>query len=234
MGSLKDRIQEFEHYEKKFATWEATEQIIDDTKAFWCLKKPDSNYQKVCLYRDGCNMFVYGDYGQFTFDSMTWIGSVYNLEYDNISYQFEKLNYESKQSLKIFDENRCEDDIYEWLRYEIENGYNYKDNEINEIINQFKNLHSTRFYVDEYDIEEFCEEYNIDDLSDILKFVGECLEHIDEYEWIAFLRNSNLEDFDEVCESSLWNAGKVVHQRYYICLYALQVCGEKLKNIKEN
>lgn len=234
MGSLIDKIQGFEHYEKKFATWEATEQIIDDTKAFWCLKKPDSNYEKVCLYRDGCNMFVYGDYGQFTFDSMTWSGSVHNLEYDNIGYQFEKLNYESMKSLEIFDENKCEDDIYEWLRYEIENGYNYKDNEINEIINQFKNLHSTRFYVDEYDIEEFCEEHNIEDLSYILKFVGECLSHIDEYEWIAFLRNSNLEDFDEVCESSLWNAGKVVHQRYYICLYALQVCGEKLKNIKEN
>lgn len=54
-----------------FDDWEATEQIFDDNKAFWRIKKPNSEYQKVCLYRDGCNMFVYGDYGQFTFDSMT-------------------------------------------------------------------------------------------------------------------------------------------------------------------
>lgn len=46
-----------------FDNWEATEQIIDDKKAFWCIKKPESEYQKVCLYRDGCNMFIYGDYG---------------------------------------------------------------------------------------------------------------------------------------------------------------------------
>ncbi len=72
---LVGHINGSEHYIKEFATWEASEQIIDDNKAFWMLKKPGSQYQKVCLYRDGCNMFVYGDYGQFTFDNMTWTGS---------------------------------------------------------------------------------------------------------------------------------------------------------------
>lgn len=86
MSRLTENIHDFEHYQKEFASWEATEQIIDDNKAFWMLRNPGSQYQKVCLYRDGCNMFVYGDYGQFTFDSMTWKGDVCNLEYDNIGY----------------------------------------------------------------------------------------------------------------------------------------------------
>lgn len=82
---LIDRIENAKHYIDKFSKWEASEIIIDDKKAFWCLKKQGSEYQKVCLYRDGCNMFIYGDYGQFTFDKMTWLGSVYNLEYDNVN-----------------------------------------------------------------------------------------------------------------------------------------------------
>lgn len=233
MGKLIENIQGFEHYEKKFATWEATEQIIDDTKAFWCLKKPGSVYEKVCLYRDGCNMFVYGDYGQFTFDSMTWLGAVYNLEYDNIGYQFEKLNYNCKQSLQVFDDNKCEQDIYEWLRYHLEDEFE-DENDIATIISKFKAFYSNGFYISDYDIEEFCDENNRDDLCSIFEFVKDCLHNIDEHEWIAFLRNSNLEDFDEVCESSLWNAGRVIDQRYYICLYALKVCGDKLKVAQQN
>ena len=84
------------------------------------LRKPGSQYQKVCLYRDGCNMFVYGDYGQFAFDNMTWTGSVYNLQYDNIGYQMEKLNHESRESLRVFDESKCEEDIYDWLKEHLE------------------------------------------------------------------------------------------------------------------
>lgn len=68
---LVDHINGSEHYIKEFATWEASEQIIDANKAFWMLRKPGSQYQKVCMYRDGFDMFVYGNYGQFTFDSMT-------------------------------------------------------------------------------------------------------------------------------------------------------------------
>ena len=100
---LVDYIKGSEHYINEFTTWEASERIIDDNKAFWMLRKPGSQYQKVCLYRDGYNMFVYGDYGQFAFDNMTWTGSVYNLQYDNIGYQMEKLNYESREALRVFD-----------------------------------------------------------------------------------------------------------------------------------
>jgi len=232
---LLNYIKGAEHYEKEFATWEATEQIIDDNKAFWMLRKPGSQYQKVCLYRDGYNMFVYGDYGQFTFDSMTWTGSVYNLEYDNIGYQMEKLNYESKQSLRIFDETKCVEDIFDWLKYQLEEYYSLEDNEI-DIVLQWFNADTWDDY-DEIDIEEFCDKNNLSDIENILCFVRECIRNAEEYEWITFLRNNynRLYDFgDEPCESWLWNAGKCIHQRYFICMYALQVCGEKLKEEKDN
>jgi hypothetical protein len=221
---LIEKIDGAEHYIKRFSEWEATEQIIDDTKAFWCLKKPDSQYQKVCLYRDGCNMFIYGDYGQFTFDSMTWRGDVYNLEYDNIGYQMEKLNYDSKQSLKVFDEYKCREDIFDWLRERLENRYDIAVNIIEKVVSFIKD----NSYIIGSELEEFCQENECDELSNIIEFACECLENVDEYDWISFLRNKSFQEFDEECESSLWNAGKCIHQRYFICMYALQVCGEKL------
>lgn len=194
------------------------------------LRKPGSQYQKVCLYRDGCNMFVYGDYGQFTFDSMTWTGSVYNLEYDNIRYQMEKLNHESKESLRVFDEDKCVKDIYDWLKEHLEDLYDIEDEIIEKIIKFFKES----VYIHDSHIDEFCIQNNIEELKNILLFTKRALENTDESTWIVFLRNSNLEDFDDSCESYLWNAGKCIHQRYFICMYALQVCGEKLIEQKEN
>ncbi len=231
---LLDYINGSEHYEKEFATWEATEQIIDDNKAFWMLRKPGSQYQKVCLYRDDCNMFVYGDYGQFTFDSMTWTGSVYNLEYDNIGYQMEKLNYESKHSLEILDDTKCVEDIIKWLRYRLGSYFNLKEEVIEKVVSWFNA--DTYDSIDEIDIEEFCDQNDLVDIENILIFTKECLKNAEEDEWIAFLRNNydQLNDFgDEPCESVLWNAGKCIDQRYFICMYALQVCGEKLKEQKE-
>lgn len=193
------------------------------------LRKPGSEYQKVCLYRDGCNMFVYGDYGQFTFDSMTWTGSVYNLEYDNIGYQMEKLNRDSRNAIYVFDDTKCEKDIYDWLKERLRNRYDIEEDIIKEIIKFFND----NLYVLDSEIEEFCEKHDLEELEDILSFTKDALENIDEYEWISFLRSSNLGEFDEECESELWNAGKCIHQRYFICMYALQVCGEKLKEQKE-
>lgn len=227
---LLDYIENSDFYKKEFVTWEATEQIIDDKKAFWMLKKPGSQCRKVCLYRDGCNMFVYGDYGQFTFDSMTWLGSVYNLEYDNIGYQMEKMNYDSKQSIRIYDEDICRKDILDWLIDVLED--DYKDNQV--LAKKIYEFCNEKYYLTDSEIEQFCSENKLDIDTGLIRFVSDCLDHTDEYEWIAFLRESNLSDFDEVCESELWHAGKVIHQRYFICMYALQVCGEKLKKDKEN
>ena len=96
-------------------------------------------------------MFVYGDYGQFTFDSMTWTGSVYNLEYDNIGYQMEKLSHESRQSLKVFDEYKCRKDIINWLRHQLEEYYG-NDKDIEKIINFIKD----NPVVDKYELHDFC------------------------------------------------------------------------------
>lgn len=194
------------------------------------LRKPRSQYQKVCLYRDGCNMFVYGDYGQFTFDNMTWTGSVYNLQYDNIGYQMEKLNYESREALRVFDESKCVDDIYDWLKDHLEDLYDAEEDIIKKIIKLFKES----IYVYGSNIDDFCYENNMEELKDILYFTRNALENADEYNWNVFLRNSNIEDFDDPYESYLWNAGKCIHQRYFICMYALQVCGEKLSKQREN
>lgn len=193
------------------------------------LRKPGSQYQKVCLYRDGCNMFVYGDYGQFTFDNMTWTGSVYNLQYDNIGYQMEKLNHDSRESLRVFDENKCVDDIFDWLKEQLEDLYDVEDKVIEKIIKLFKGS----VYIYDSHIDNFCIENDVEEVRDMLYFTKRALENANEYEWIVFLRNSNIEDFDDQCESYLWNAGKCIHQRYFICMYALQVCGEKLLKDKE-
>ena len=214
-----------------FDDWEATEQIFDDKKAFWCIKKPNSEYQKVCLYRDGCNMFVYGDYGQFTFDSMTWLGSVHNLQYDNIGYQMEKLDRDSKSTLYIYDESQCEKDIYAWLKERLENRYDIEEDVIDDIITYFKQ--NNDFGYCSVDIEEVCEKYNAPELEGILDFTKDALEHVDEYEWISFLRRTSFQEFDEECESELWQAGRCIHQRYFICMYALMKCSEKLLD-KEN
>lgn len=230
---LTERINGAEHYIKMFSEWEATEQIIDDTKAIWYLKKPDSQYQKVCLYRDGCNMFIYGDYGQFSFDSMTWLGDIYNLEYNNIGYQMEKLNYESKQALYCYDDTECEKDILDWLKERLEQRYDLSEEDI-EKVSSWIEENGNDF--DDIDIEEFCDENKLSDIEDILSFTRKCFRNTDEYEWIAYLRNAyyELQNFDEACESSLWKAGKRINQRYFICMYALQVCGEKLKEKEQS
>lgn len=227
MKTLIDYIKNGEYYKKEFETWEASEQKIDDRKTIYCLKKPDNEYEKVCLYTDGYFMCVYGDYGSFTFDSMTWKGDVFNLQYDNVGYQMEKLSHDSKNSLRVYDDQNCEEDIIEWLKERLKIRYNLEDEFIIKTVDFVKNTD----YLSLFDFEEFCEENDCHDIKDILEFVGECFDHTDEYEWISFLRQSNeLEQFDEVCESDLWNAGVEIHKKYFVNMLALQICGNKLKN----
>lgn len=234
MSALKDKIQNFEHYEKEFTTWEPTEIIIDENRAFWMLKKPDSECRKVCMFRDRYMVFVYGDYGSFCFDNMTWIGSVYNLEYDNIGYQFSKLSYDSKDALKAFDTDVCIEELEEWFidtLEELKDNYNLEDSgEIAKSIFQYIKENSHIWY----DEEELCEIYDCHEYMDLINFVhGAYCNCDDEYDWVSYLRKSNLGDFEDECESSLWNAGRKVSQSYYISMYALQVCRDKMED-KQN
>lgn len=225
---LIERIKDSDFYKNKFEEWEATEQIIDDKKSFWCLKAKGSEYQKVCLYVDDHFMAVYGDYGTMTFNQMTWKGSVYNLQYDNIGYQMAKLSSDSKKSLEVFDYYKCRKDIFDWLIERLKYKYGIEDDLIESIIS----LLNDNTYLNDFEIEDFCDESECDELTGIIEFTNECLNNTDEYEWIYFLRGSNLGDFDEECESVLWNAGNEIDQRYFINMYALQVCAEKLNSIR--
>lgn len=143
----------------------------------------------------------------------------------------EKLDRDSKSTLYIYDETQCEKDIYAWLKERLENRYDIGEDIISEIIDWFKE--NSNFYIMDSEIGEICEKYKVPELEDILSFTKDALEHVDEYEWISFLRRTSFQEFDEECESELWNAGKCIHQRYFICMYALMKCSEKLLE-KEN
>lgn len=235
MNSLKDKIQNFDYYEKEFDTWEPTEIIIDENRAFWMLKKPDSECRKVYMFRDRYMIFVYGDYGNFCFDQMTWMGSVYNLAYDNIGYQFSKLSHDSKDALKAFDTDTCVDDLGEWFietLEELKDDYNIENpDETAKSIFQYIKENDCIFF---YDEEELCEKFNCYEYMDLVQFVNDAYCNCgDEYDWVSYLRETNLGDFEDECESSLWNAGRKVSQSYYISMYALQVCRDKLEE-KQN
>lgn len=217
---LIENIKNAEYYIKEFAEWEASEQIIGSNKSIWCLKKKGSTYQKVCLYVDGHFMVVYGDYGTMTFSQMTWWGNVYNLRYDNIECQIETLSPESREALNKFDESTCRKDVFNWFKKVLKDKCN-----IETIEKAFLFL-KNESYLTSSDIREFCKDNNCNKLKGIMEFTRECLDHTDEHEWISFLRTADFEEYDS--EGDLWNAGKEIDQRYYINMYALQVCAEKL------
>ena len=230
MSELKDKIHGFVHYEKRFSEWEATEQIIDKNKAFWELRKPDSNCEKVCLYSDGSHAYVYGDYGVLSFDSLTFKANPYNLSHSHYDYIMGKLNWDCRKSINVYDESACKDDIIEWFWDRLKDDYAYSDIDDAHMdkIKEFISQQMEQWFFDEDDTEEFCDENDLTDIHDLLLFTVKALRNTDEFEWVHFLRSENLSDFEDACESSLWEAGKRVNQRYFINLYALQVLSEKL------
>ena len=232
LSNLLKHLHHAEYYIKEFSSWNANEIIVDDDKAFWSLQDPESKVRKVCMFRDGHNVYVYGDYGEFTFDSMTWKGSVYNLYYDNIGYQMEKLSNDSRKSLYVFEDEKCREDIIKWLKNRLYELYDLNEKEINKVV---KFMSNDCFIPEEYEIEEFCQDENwlFPEIEDLLQFTRECLNNVDEDYWIQFLRDywNEIDDFDDPSACELWNAGKCVHQRYFICMYALKVCAEKLREI---
>lgn len=116
--------EKYNYFRSKFEGWEINEAIIDDNKAFWEIKAPGKEdpmcgWPKVSLYRDGRNMFIYGDYGRYAFNEMTWLGTPQNLRYDALGYQMEKLDFNTKEAIRVFNENLCEKEIREWLAKEL-------------------------------------------------------------------------------------------------------------------
>lgn len=234
MGNLRSKINNVKYYINMFSDWEATKQIIDENKSLYMIKKKDSDYQKVCLYTDGYFMCVYGDYGCYTFNQMTWKGDVHNLFYDNIGYQFEKLSTDSKRSVIIFDENKCKNDIYTWIKERLENHFDLEEEIIETVLNFMKEVDYF-----ESELNELCEENCVVEIQPFLEFSFDLLHSIerDGFSLIMFLRENahRLDEFDEVSESDLWHSGETIYQGYFVSLLALQICGEKLsKNIDTN
>lgn len=239
MSNIQSYLKNKDYYKKLFESWVANEIIIDDNKAIWELKDPSSNCTKVCLYRDGYTLFVYGDYGQYSFDNMTWIADIHTLAYDDLGYQFQKLSKSSKEALFVFDSTTAVNDIANWVKNILTDLYNVSDYQKKIIVKFLK----------EYDesctpLDDFINEHpSLDEIQDVLKFACKLItiSYNDERpELISFLRNHSdtLDELEKDCAaySSLWDAGMITHQTYYVTMYALEICSKKLKKkgIKDN
>jgi hypothetical protein len=229
MNTLYQKVKHKEHFKKLFESWEATETIIDNNKAVWELKKPGSECCKVCLYRDRYAAFVYGDYGQYSFDALSWIASIHNFEYNNPSYLFQKLNKHSKDALYIFDEETAQKDIINWIKTQMNHHFHistYSQNQITKFIKEYD-------YVS-YDLNDFLEKHpSLEDIRDFLEFACELYQSTcnEKSDYISFLQNhtSIIEEYEDPYSSDLWDAGMIISQSYYVPLYALQICSKKLK-----
>ena len=237
MAKLEQKLQNPKYYKDLFESWVATELIIDDKRAMWELKEPDSTYNKVCLYRDDKAMFVYGCYGQFSFDSMTWLGSVYNLKYENEVYQTEKLASTSKTALTVFDEDYCVKDVIDWTVNKLSELFDMDgdvsdaeyDQFIEDVCFALTNPKSTL----DRDLDELMDDfpYQTDIAYELLSLAFDMRDNCDEHKWINYLNEHHdaISEFTEINESGLYDAGKRLSQSYYISMYALKICGEKLK-----
>lgn len=253
MAKLENFIPYVDEFLNKFNDWEVNENIIDKKKASWSIAKPGSSCQKVSLFRDGPHMFIYGDYGNYVFDSMTWLGSPYNLEYNNLGYQMEKLSRQTRESIREFNDEKFKKDIAIWaeetlLEHDpgskfLEEFFEEKYSEENEDLNKMFVDHICSLIKDtkfgrHYALEDFVAEYSrvlSPIVLKILEFILDCFEHSeDENEWRHFLRNADTDGFEELFESTLWNAGKEICQPFLISLLALKICGEKLQKQKED
>lgn len=210
-----------------FDDWEVTEQIIDDKKAFYSIKKPNSEYQKVCLFRDGNYMTIYGDYGEYHFTHMSWLATPLNIPYDNLSYLMSKMSAEDREKAYEFDSDFALDDIFEWLTDRLTSHYNFEESIANTITSHIK---ETDWLCDEL---EYIQKNGFDGIEHIVSFVYDAIDHTDDkIEWISFLRNNDFSEYDEMFESELWEAGQRIDDRFLICLYALRKCGDKLANME--
>ncbi len=177
---------------------------------------------------DGYHMCWYGDYGSFVFDC-TWKTNVMNLAYNSPYYQLEKLDAPKRYQ---FNEQKCEKKFLELIK----EGYWYNDDLNEEQKKRFDEFISTSYdsIWDDNDVlyehEEVCEA-----IKKLYQATG------DEYEWVAAIRNNDLEedDFSNIfgCEAyEIYDIGNKAPIRFFIILYLLSVVAnmEKEKNNNAN
>lgn len=231
---LETRVSEYT--KELFENWEATETKFDDSsKGLYMLKDPDSEYRKVCMFVDGYHCMIYGDYGSYVFDNMTWVATPHNLRYDDLGYQMEKMNRVSRDhAAYVFDSNLCDTQIIDWLKDRLDARYELNEEETSTVLNILEDIRHNLYYTDEDEIQMELSKYDLDDLGlePLLYFTYEALRSSgDAREYTAFLNYhyDDLYEFDEPCECELWNAGMKLSERFLTSLYAMEVCSKKLK-----
>ena len=163
---------------------------------------------------DGYHMSWYGDYGSFVFDC-TWKTNVMNLAYQSPYYQLEKLDSRKRYS---FDSETCEKQFLKLIK----EGDFYNDDLTEEQRKRFDEYISESFGFISYDDilsehEEVCEA-----IKRLYRATG------DEYEWVAEIRNNDLEedDFYNVfgcADYEIYDIGNKAPLRFFIILYLLSV-----------
>ena len=243
MKSVTQKLHNVVHYREEFKNWIATEMIINETQAIWSLQNPLIKTQRITMYRDNYKVFIYGDYGTVIFDQMTWIATPHDLRYDDMGYQSEKLDPNNRKNLTVFDQTECIEDIVYWLYIAVRNLLSDQDIEMHKLAPDVQT--NLTYFIEHYnenntedDINEFCETNQLEELKDLFIFAKEHLSQYveDEEDYVDFLtrHTSHLEEFDRLGnQSDLFNAGQTLNQNYYLNLFAMQICSEKL-NQKEN
>ena len=228
-----------ETYVKKFKEWEALEEIFDDEKALYTLRNPNYVKEKVCMYVDGNGfMMLYGEYGSFAFDRMTWQVDPYTLNCHELSYMLGKASKDSEEAIYIFDAEKCKEDLYTWFKLMFD-GTKLRDDakafgRICEILDSAAILSTASDYEDELEtvLNEFGF-YDDDFRKEVVMFVFNALGNMNDgkFSWQMFLNNShgkyeNMENDDilELCE-----AGKKINPSVLISLLAIFICGAKLR-----
>ena len=229
MAKIEEIIPDKEYYEKLFTGWNADQCIINSTKAVYELKDPDNSSARVCMYRDGGTMCLYGDYGSFMFDKMTWIATPLNLPYDNVSYLTEKLSKESRTGSTRYIMQQAVNDIAEWAKDCLMERFDADDEQIKYVMDYIQGT-SRYSSVDSFikstpvrtlgNIENFM--LLIDNLTEAA--VNSEAGYISCVESLSY----DIDKYDSD-PSELYQAGHILDPRLFISLYAMQICAEKLK-----
>jgi hypothetical protein len=237
MESLESKIKFADSYKAKFESWEASTLLIDDDKEFWQIKNPKSSVEKVCLFRDNRVLCIYGDYGSYTFDRMTWTRTPWNLRYDNLDYMAEKLSVESSHAVRIFSSTLAERQFLDWVQNYLK-GFDANENFIEKAMEFLRQSSTYSSDVDDlYDKIADDRESDYGNYEELYSFLCLCIEALssmeDEISWQYFLQNSD-NAFQDVqvslYDEPLYRFGMEYSQRYLISLYALKILSQKLEN----
>lgn len=233
MAKIEEVIPNREYYEKLFKGWNADRYIIDSTKAVYELKDQNSSSAKVCMYRDGDTMCLYGDYGSFMFDKMTWIATPQNLPYDNVSYLTEKLSTESRTGSTGYIESQAIDDIAEWAKDRLTERFNADDEQIKCVTDYIQDTSRCS------SIDDFIKSTpagtlrNIENFMLLINNLTEAAAN-GETSYISCVESLSYDitEYDSD-PSELYQAGRSLDPRLFISLYAMQICGKKLKKSRK-